>query len=120
MQQSPLKMTNKFEILASMTDFEKDNNKKVTYDTSDHTLKGNKNKTWPTLGKICHRKNSNVDFLTSWKAIKTKLGLNWVIPHMIQIKTLSIGNRQVSNSGATKTELGLNWELCLVITMTMS
>ena len=46
----------------------------MTYDSFDHTLKGNKNQTGPTLGQICHIENSSVDVSTSLEGNKNKTG----------------------------------------------
>ena len=70
MQESTLEIFNRFNILASIADLDNEDYKEVTYDTSGQTLRGNKNKTGPKLGQVCHIKNPVWLLHSLWKAIK--------------------------------------------------
>ena len=74
MQESTLETSNRFDILASIEDLENEDYKEVTYCTSDQRLRGNKNKTGPKLGQVCHTNNSSVDISQSLEGNKNKTG----------------------------------------------
>ena len=102
MQESTLQTSNKFDILVSVEDPDNEDYKEVTYYTSDQTLRGNKNKTGPTLGQVCHKNNSSVDISQSLEGNKNKTGyklgdstheLHHAIEHNQQANLQSRGNK---------------------------
>ena len=101
-QESPLETVNRFDILASIADLDGEGYEKVTYENLDQRLRGNKNKTGPTLGQVCHIKNSCVDVSQSLEGNKNKTGyklddsthkLHHDIEHRQQAISQSRGNK---------------------------
>ena len=59
-EEFPVITSNRFEILTSMGDLQNDDHQQTNCDTFQTNFKGNKNKTGPTLGLLCHKTNPDV------------------------------------------------------------
>ena len=73
-QESQLTTANRFEVLALMENFEKEDHKNVAHDISVRKLEGSRNKMGLILGELCHIKNASVDVSTSLEGNNNKTG----------------------------------------------
>ena len=106
----PIKTSNRFDILTSMGDLQNDDHHEITCDNFQTVFKGNKNKTGPTLGLLCHKKNPDVHVSKILEGNKNKtwkkLGDDTRDPYHDLSQTQKARSLFKGNKNGTRAKLG--------------